>query len=90
MNEFIEYFGAALLGLIGAAATYLKIRSERRETGKIRKGEHRDHEERIIKLEAQMTNLAQDMKEVKSDVKDSTKMLFEIKGILQKDIKEKP
>lgn len=85
MQDFIDYFGAALLGLIGAAATYLKIKSERKETNKIRKSEHSDHEKRIVKLETQMNTLSSDMKEVKVDVKESTKMLFEIKGILQKE-----
>lgn len=61
MEQFISYFGEALLGLIGAAVVYLKVRSERKETKEDRDKDSSEIHDKLIKHDFEISRLKDDM-----------------------------
>lgn len=68
MDAFINFFGPALLGLIGAATVYLKIRSERNDTKAERDNDFKLLEYRVTQVESSQSSLAESIKELQNSV----------------------
>lgn len=71
MEQFIQFFGSALLGLIGALTVYFKVRSERNNTKAERDKDSQDLHDTVLKHSfelATMKGLIEQQHNVNEDI----------------------
>lgn len=78
MDQFIQFFGSALLGLIGALTVYFKVRSERKETKSIRDKDSLNLHDTILKHEFELTRLKDDFAHQHNINEDLNKQIVEL------------
>lgn len=78
MDQFIQFFGSALLGLIGAITVYFKVRSERKETKSVRDKDSLHLHDTILKHEFELTKLKDDFAHQHNINEDLNKQIVEL------------
>lgn len=78
MDQFIQFFGSALLGLIGAITVYFKVRSERKETKSERDKDSLNLHDTILKHEFELTKLKDDFAHQHNINEDLNKQIVEL------------
>lgn len=78
MEQFINYFGAALLGLISSIVAYLKIKSERKDTAKEREADSQELHDKILRHDFEITNLKGEFAQQRNVNEDLNKQIVEL------------
>ena len=84
-NETLTAIGAGIAGVASGFVAYFKTRSERKGTAKVRNEERDDIEHRVTLLEGEVGHINTDIGELKQDVKETLKGVYEIKGAMKID-----
>ena len=78
MEQFIQFFGSALLGLIGALTVYFKVRSERNNTKTERDKDSQELHDTVLKHSFELATMKGQIEQQHNVNEDINKQIIEL------------